>query len=116
MIKRIEVLVPLFIEGGSLLELDEPDELLERWTVFFLYEKSNVSDDPAQPISPYTFVGYSTLYRFYYYQKRLSSDSPTQIDGVDFNSANPGYSFATQPCRSRISQFVILPPFHRGGK
>jgi histone acetyltransferase 1 len=42
MIKRIQILVPLFIEGGTLVELDEPDWALERWTVFFLYEKAKL--------------------------------------------------------------------------
>jgi histone acetyltransferase 1 len=114
MVKRIQILVPFFIEGGTTIDLDEP--ALERWTVFFLYQKSK---DSAPQVSPYTFVGYSTVYRFYYHQP-LRSNSSTNTKrplpaNLDFALAESELSFSRHPCRSRISQFVILPPFHGGG-
>lgn len=108
-LKRIQILVPFFIEGGTLIELKEPEWALDRWTVFFIYEKSA---SPAAGISPYTFIGYSTVYRFYYHQPCKSTSSP---DTPDFSLSESGLSFSRLPCRSRISQFIILPPFHGGG-
>jgi histone acetyltransferase 1 len=117
MLKRIQILVPLFIEGGTFIDLNEP---LERWTVFFLYEKSAQS---ASTLSPYTFMGYSTVYRYFFYQP---ISPPTSSTGrkqaikhpatLDFEpSALETVPFSALPCRSRISQFVILPPFQKGG-
>lgn len=118
-LKRIQILVPLFIEGGTLIDLQDPDESLDRWTVFFLYEKSAT---PSPETSPYTFLGYSTVFRFFYYQSRQSSSpSPakgTQISlpsSTDFDLSEAGKTLSPLPCRSRISQFIILPSFHGGG-
>lgn len=39
MIRRLQILVPFFIEGGTLLLLpgeEEDEDTLDRWTVFFL--------------------------------------------------------------------------------
>jgi len=36
MIKRIQILVPFFIEGGTLLDDIEEEKIAERWTAFFL--------------------------------------------------------------------------------
>lgn len=36
-IRHMQILVPLFIEGGTCIELDDPDWTIERWRVFFLY-------------------------------------------------------------------------------
>jgi len=43
----MQILVPLFIEGGTLIELDDPDWTIERWTVFFVYGKLRTSQDPT---------------------------------------------------------------------
>lgn len=117
MVKRIQILVPFFIEGGSFIELRDPDWSLERWTVFFLYHKKTV--DVTADVSPYIFMGYSTVYRFFSYRpttpptpekkKRLSKSA------TNFQYPTPKVSFSTLPCRSRISQFIILPPFQGGG-
>ncbi|KAG7121662.1 Histone acetyltransferase type B catalytic subunit like protein [Verticillium longisporum] len=60
LITRVEIFVPLFIEGGSYIARDpqaaDPWKVPEdaaRWTVFLLYRKQPVADDAAQ--SPYTF-------------------------------------------------------------
>ncbi|KAI6709164.1 hypothetical protein JHW43_008301, partial [Diplocarpon mali] len=104
MLKRIQILVPLFIEGGSIIELEDPDWTLERWTVFFLYQKSASAKD----LSPYMFMGYSTVYRYFLLQ-------PSQAKLADFTLPLDCISFSSMPCRSRISQFVVLPPFQGAG-
>lgn len=115
-VKRIQILVPFFIEGGTFIELKDPEWSLERWTVFFLYQKRSGVESG---VSPYLFIGYSTVYRYFYYQ---SPSNPTsgalkkqQGSAVDFRLPVSDYSFSSLPCRSRISQFIILPPFHGGG-
>jgi len=32
----MQIFVTFFIEGGTFLELDDPDWTVDRWTVFFL--------------------------------------------------------------------------------
>ena len=120
MVKRVQILIPLFIEGGTLIDLDEPEWSLERWTVFFLYEKTAQT---TPTISLYTFMGYSTVYRYFFYQP---ISPPTSLSGekgpinypanLDFQlPTTEKITFSSLPCRSRISQFVILPPFQGGG-
>jgi len=118
MVKRLQILIPLFIEGGTLIELKDPEWTLERWTIFFLYQKKTANVDPQ--VSPYTFMGYSTVYRYFLYQPITPPSSPKKqrIEHpatFDFKLPVPEISFQTLPCRSRISQFVILPPFQGGG-
>jgi histone acetyltransferase 1 len=84
LLENMQVLVLLYIEGGSILELDDEEWTNRRWDVFFLYEKL--------PDDAYSCVGYSTLYRWYYFSK----DVPDQT-------------------RVRLSQFLILPPYQREG-
>jgi histone acetyltransferase 1 len=120
MIKRIQIIIPLFIEGGTLINLDEPEWSLERWTVFFFYQKNTTQ---TAPISPYTFVGYSTVYRYFFYQPISPPTSPSgrkqpiqHPATLDFSlPVTEKVTFSSLPCRSRISQFVILPPFQGGG-
>lgn len=117
-IKRIQILVPFFIEGGTPIELSEPEWSLGRWTVFFLYQK-NLETDPK--ISSYTFMGYSTTYRYFYFTPLPSPPSAEKKERI-FHSANldfqlplPEVPLSDLRSRSRISQFIILPPFQRGG-
>lgn len=117
MIKRIQILVPFFIEGGTFIELSEPP--LDRWTIFFLYEKRV---DVQPDVSPYVFMGYSTVYRYFYFQPIESDPRPTKKQRIsypanlDFELSEQSEStFSSLPCRTRISQFIILPPFQKGG-
>lgn len=118
MIKRMQILVPLFIEGGTFIEMQDPEWSLERWTVFFLYEKKK---DFSEAVSPYLFMGYSTVYRYFYYQPITSSQPRpknqhiTHEANLEFKLPLNNVSFHSLPCRSRISQFIILPPFQGGG-
>lgn len=114
---RVQILVSMFIEGGSYIgqkpEEDSPDLELsdaDRWTLFFLYRKDKSTDDPTK--SSYIFVGYSTIYRFYWFQQVSPPPSPA---GGEWELPT-GDSDPTQlPCRTRLSQFVVLPPFQGKG-
>jgi histone acetyltransferase 1 len=112
MIKRIQILVPFFIEGGTFVDLQDP--ALDRWTVFFLYQKKIVEASK----SAYLFMGYSTIYRYFYYQPLTTTPSEQRIShpaNLDFSLPLPAPTQPTFSSRSRISQFVILPPFQGGG-
>jgi histone acetyltransferase 1 len=113
LLKRIQVLVPLFIEGGSLIEMDDPDWSLKRWSIFFLYEK-DVSGTAGTDQSPYTFMGYSTVYSYFPLQKLSTADAPVK-QAIDPDFIFPFMEEPKLPTRTRISQFVILPPFQGGG-
>lgn len=84
LLSNIQILTLLYIEGGSYIELDDDEWSNRRWGVFFLYEKPLGSE--------YSFIGYSTVYRYYYYSATIEDLS-----------------------RARISQFLILPPYQRRG-
>jgi histone acetyltransferase 1 len=117
MIKRIQIMIPFFIEGGTFIDLEDP--ALDRWTVFFLYQKKPVE----APASPYVFMGYSTVYKYFYYQPLATNSSPSEKKqrishpaNLDFHLPLPSSEDTTSfSCRSRISQFLILPPFQGGG-
>ncbi len=113
MLKRIQILVPLFIEGGTFIELEDPEWSLERWTVFFLYQKDTSLSAATPPASPYVFMGYSTVYRYFYYQPS-KEDKSTKNEEFDLPPEKE-IEFSSLPCRSRISQFIILPPFQGEG-
>ncbi|KAL0637134.1 histone acetyltransferase 1 [Maublancomyces gigas] len=84
LLANIQILVLLYIEGGSYIELDDEEWSNKRWKIFFLYEKSEHAG--------YSFIGYSTVYSYYYFSSTLKDLS-----------------------RARISQFLILPPYQRHG-
>jgi histone acetyltransferase 1 len=118
-VKRAQILVPFFVEGGSLIELREPEWSLARWTVFFLYQKQTETDPK---VSPYTFMGYSTTYRYFYFTPLptppSSAEKKERIShpaNLDFQLPLPEISLSDVRSRTRISQFVILPPFQRRG-
>lgn len=108
--------MPLFIEGGSYIGQNADSESNEqeitdadRWTVFFLYRKDKSTDDPDK--SSYIFVGYSTVYRFYWFQNPTPPTSPS--GGWELPQGDQ--DLAELPCRTRLSQFVVLPPFQGKG-
>lgn len=118
-VKRIQILVSFYIEGGTFIQLEEPEWSLERWTVFFLYEKSPES---LPKRSPYTFMGYSTTYRYFYFTALPSPPSSAEKKqlisrpaNLDFQLPLPEVSLSDLQSRTRISQFIILEPFHKGG-
>ncbi|KAF2715100.1 histone acetyltransferase type B [Pleomassaria siparia CBS 279.74] len=125
--RNMQILVLLFIEGASLLELDE-DWDIERWTLYLLYEVTPLKD---LSISPYTLAGFSTSYRYWILPtakimraiKSLPSP-PANGNGDATAASTPRLTlgpktllFPTQtdpleaPSRERISQFLILPGY-----
>jgi histone acetyltransferase 1 len=108
--------VPLFIEGGSYIgqnpDSDSPDIDLSdahRWTVFFLYRTQKSDDGPDK--KSYVFVGYSTVYRFFYFGRPIT---PPPESG-EWELPDGNLDLATLPCRTRLSQFIILPTFQGKG-
>lgn len=114
---RIQLLIPLFIEGGSYIgqtpdsdsaETEMPDA--DRWTLFLLYRKQPSTADPEK--SSYVFMGYSTVYRFFYFQP---PPTPPATPNNEWELPQGDLDLAQLPCRTRLSQFVILPPFQGSG-
>ncbi|EOD51544.1 putative histone acetyltransferase type b catalytic subunit protein [Neofusicoccum parvum] len=115
-LKNMQVLVPLYIEGGTLQNLDDQDWTMERWKLFLLYENTPLEDDDVS--SPYTFAGFATSYRLWVFPTKeilaLTRDTPAAhaaekdpVTGVFLGN----YSPLDAPSRERISQFIIIPPF-----
>lgn len=104
LIENMQVLVPMFIEGGTVLQLEQ-DWTTERWKVFLLYQ---VDSTPATSSSPYSIMGYGTSYRVFTFPDRhKSSDS----NGNDSSILSPLDLLS----RERLSQFLILPPYQGNG-
>ncbi|KNZ80207.1 Histone acetyltransferase type B catalytic subunit [Termitomyces sp. J132] len=79
--RRMQIFILLYIEAGSYINEDE-----NSWEFVVLYEKRKRREAPYA--ATYHFVGYSSLYPFYFFPEKT---------------------------RMRLSQFVILPPYqHRG--
>jgi len=111
LLDRAQILVSLFIEGGTPLELDDQDWTVARWRVYFLYER--LAKPPTPQASVYSIVGYATTYRFLTFTpsenirgKKSSTIKFPPSEDLDVSSL---------PCRGRISQFLILPPHHHSG-
>lgn len=128
-LQNMQILVPLFIEGGTTLQLDQ-EWTTRRWKLFLTYQ---VSDKSAEGPSPYAFVGFGTSYRVFTFPDRknpdqrelklLSSDEAAQAkvkasSPDDFLAALKTDTVETPldlPSRERLSQFLILPAFQGGG-
>lgn len=113
---RIQILVPLLIEGGSYIGQDTNSDSAEpnladanRWTFFFLYKTQKSAENPDK--LSYTFMGYATVYRFFFFQRPTPPASPKR----DWELPQGDFNLADLPCRSRLSQFIILPPFQNKG-
>lgn len=118
--KNAQVLVPLFIEGGTEIDLEQ-DWVRERWTVFLHYEVYSESEPGT---APYALIGFSTAFRLFTLPDRanpdpanpdttlldlLASDKQSKLnDGLEWQSRD-------FPSRQRISQFLILPPYQGSG-
>ncbi|KAK8036692.1 histone acetyltransferase type b catalytic subunit [Apiospora rasikravindrae] len=121
LVKRLQLLVLFYIEGGSYIGedadgKDEPDYSLARWSVFFLYKKPSAANEQ------YVFQGYSTVYHFWLYQTPTPPASPGKASSLLEPKKNeswelpPGdFPYTELPHRARISQFLILPPFQGKG-
>ncbi|KAF4981631.1 hypothetical protein FZEAL_2600 [Fusarium zealandicum] len=114
---RLQIFVPMFIDGGTYIGQDPESDSSEldlsdadRWTFFSLYQKHKVAGDSQK--STYVLVGYATAYRFYYFQSPTPPSSPKSDD---WELPKGDYDLAELPCRTRLSQFLILPPFKGKG-
>ncbi|RPB22285.1 histone acetyltransferase type B [Terfezia boudieri ATCC MYA-4762] len=107
-LNNMQSLVLFFIEGASLLDVNDEPWANRRWDVYFLYEKT--------PESRYTLTGYATVYRYWHLPSSIATKgkevtfSPEQI-----HSNYPDTQPDPLPCRARISQFLILPPYQGFG-
>lgn len=135
LLENMQILVPMFIEGGSTLQLEQ-DWTTQRWKLFLLYEVD--LQPPVEPtVSPYCLVGYGTSYRVFTLPDRKD---PSQADlemlgpaAQDVDSFLPppeskvpnAYAPTAMPndmsspldlpSRERLSQFLILPFFKGSG-
>lgn len=109
LVRNIQVFVLFFIEAGSLLDLDEVDWSLDRWQVYFTFQKV---EPPTPESSSYVFIGYSTTYRFW--KLSVPKQKPTKSALADFPDT-PTISPKQLDSRLRISQFLLLPPYQGAG-
>lgn len=113
LLNRVQILVSLLIEAGTPIATESTEDReadpLNRWTVYFLYQKRPRSEQPGK--FTYVFAGYSTVYRFYIFRQPVAS---TEASG-DFELPKVMKPFSEFPCRSRISQFIIIEPFQHKG-
>ncbi|CAZ85385.1 unnamed protein product [Tuber melanosporum] len=69
-LKNIQILITLYIEGGTAIDLEDEEWTNKRWEVFFLYERSAAN---------HTFIGYCTCYRYYLYNPKSPDTSRIRI-------------------------------------
>ncbi|KAK5083730.1 histone acetyltransferase 1 [Lithohypha guttulata] len=110
LVNNVQILVLFYIEAGSLLNLDEVDWSLDRWRVYFVYEKATPS---TAAVSSYTFMGYSTTYRFWRYA--VPRTQATQGSIIEHFPNLPSISPKQLDSRLRVSQFLLLPPYQKSG-
>ncbi|PHH61111.1 hypothetical protein CDD81_773 [Ophiocordyceps australis] len=111
---RVQIMVPLFIDGGSYIgqdaetgSYDSNPADADRWTCFFLYQTQKSTQNPDK--KSYVFVGYSTVYRWFYFAP------PATLVKDDWELPEGNLDLSQLPCRTRLSQFIILPPFQGKG-
>ncbi|PKX99004.1 histone acetyltransferase catalytic subunit HAT1 [Aspergillus novofumigatus IBT 16806] len=109
LLDRAQIFVSLFIEAGTPLATEDPEWTLQRWTVYFVYEKVK---PPTPTASEYSIVGYATTYRWWHYRR-----DKTQVPVVkdDPFPSGPEIHPSQLPSRLRIAQFLILPPHQNSG-
>lgn len=123
LLENMQILVPMFIDGGSALELEQ-DWTTQRWKLFTVYE---VDRSATGKVSPYTLAGYGTSYRVFTFPERQKSIRFADAESLDHfmpapdaktNSLSNDADIGTPlelPSRERLSQFLMLPPFHGAG-
>jgi histone acetyltransferase 1 len=125
LLEHMQILVPMFIEGGTMLQLEQ-DWTTRRWKLFLLY-KYESQRLPAH--SPYSLVGYGTSYRVFTlpgrkdpgqedldaFSQSLESFLPPPDADVNSMAVESKLTPLDLPSRERLSQFLILPPFQSSG-
>ncbi|KAK4624281.1 Histone acetyltransferase type B catalytic subunit [Fulvia fulva] len=126
-LENMQILATMFIDGGTILELEQ-DWTTARWKLFLTYQ---VDQGASSGIPPYQLIGYGTSYRTFTFPDRLrkvqfddfspSSQPATHFlplpDAKPNEMANrPDFESPLElPSRERLSQFLVLPPFHGVG-
>lgn len=111
LVRNIQIFIYFFIEGGQYLDLDDVDWTLDRWRIYLVYRKAAQVSVPQA--SPYSFIGYATTYRFYRF---LAPDRNTKTSSLlDPYPPEEPIKAKELSSRLRISQFLILPNYQRGG-
>lgn len=137
--KNMQILVPMFIEGGTCQNLEDYPWTLERWKLFLVYEvqPTPAKKDADTPLSPYVLCGFATSYRLWCpeREKDIVLDVPPAKNGTATGEGEhhqqhihlhgphesaerilaEKYDPLTARSRERISQFIILPPFQGQG-
>ena len=111
-LSNMRILVPFFIEGGTIGFVDEPAWSLERWKLFLLYEVTSSSKSS----SSYTLAGFSTSYRLWVFPTdEITRNSSVNVSDEPFDPEQTTIPAPISPLnllsRERISQFIVLPPF-----
>lgn len=122
-LERMQILISFFIEAGTPINTQDADWTLDRWTIYFVYEK--ISAERSASSSSYSFIGYSTTYRFFSLKPASAIDKAAVESN---NSTTKAASGALQsifrtdsinvkelPACVRLSQFLILPPYQKSG-
>lgn len=105
---RLQILNLFYIDGGQPLHEDE--YYSGRWTVYTMYDHSDGADGTG---GAYKFLGYSTVYAYHPIVPSVTPAHPTEK--IDIPYPYPAEFVSDLPVRSRISQFVILPPYQHSG-
>lgn len=116
-LSNMRILVPFFIEGGTIGFLNEPKWSLERWKLFLLYEVTDPSHLTSS--SSYSLAGFSTSYRLWVFPAddvtKMSSLAGSKLPETPFDPQQVSLPTPISPLdlqsRERISQFIILPPY-----
>ncbi|DAA75515.1 TPA_exp: Uncharacterized protein A8136_1589 [Trichophyton benhamiae CBS 112371] len=109
---RIQIFVSFFIEGGTPIETDDFDWTLERWIIYFVYEKQK---EPSSPkASRYSFAGYATTYRWYFFHPQSSNAAKLAYEAQK-TEAFDSFPVSKIPARLRIAQFLIIKPHQHAG-
>lgn len=118
LLERMQILVPLFIEGGSMLQLEQ-EWTAERWKLFTLW--TVITDGSGK--KEHALIGYGTSYRIFTLPDRHTPAQSEAMDGVtteepDFPPFTRGGAVQSPLdllSRERLSQFLILPGFQSKG-
>lgn len=130
-VERMQILISFFIEAGTPINTQDADWTLARWTVYFVYERlaaerlTDSSLDRPEASPSYSFIGYSTTYRFFslkpastiskvtVYSDHLTTNIATRSLHSIFRA--DGIAIKELPACVRLSQFLILPPHQKSG-
>jgi histone acetyltransferase 1 len=128
-LRNLKIFALFFIEGATMDQLEQPEWTIARWKLWLVYElaeyETRVESSWAKRSPYYTLAGFATSYRLYVTPdedalaalKAQGTEPDYKIDESYFSgSEDSTANFDTvhgQPSRERISQFIILPPWHR---